>query len=319
MVFQIIPLNVLYNCPYIQVFLLGFNISIFLGFLNILFSKYFISFSKYLKFIYYLMWFMVLYLLLLYILNILGCDLFNTIYLEGEKEVNLDVSVKGNEVDIKDISIKTAGEIAGHIGGAGVFAAGLKVGASLVKNSSLPIGLKIGLTSGTGLLSFLLFNTGKATVKLFENNKLDKFNSENHHIIVNKKEDGEFTAEVTDTGKNDNNFTWNKSPNENELDLDQVLEVLTGCVNINMCIVFILTISIIFLVFKWMSQKHYNLDWTDKIIFGKILKSVIQYFLKTWSNSSSLFGFFGLLIVWFGSIINTIYLKLLLDYLDLFK
>ena len=247
-----IPSNVL---SYFQIFLIGFYFNIILKSLSIFFSKN-------LNIIYYLLLFTVFYYLLLYVLNTLGIDLFNNIiHLEGN-EVTLDVSVKGNEVSIKEVSLKTAGEIAGNIGGAGVFAAGLKAGTTLVKNSSLPIGLKIGLTGGTGLLSFLLYSTGKATVKLFDQNKMANFNKEGHHVIVNKNADGNFTAEVTETGKSDKNFTWNKAPNENEsiLDLDQVLDVLTGCVNINVCIVFILTVSIIFFVFKLLSQKQYNLD-----------------------------------------------------------
>ena len=231
-------------------FLLGiivFNISKFLSVkygLNIYLPIIIINIILLLPIIFYL----------IYYFDILANSpsILPSIYAEDDDKVKIDV--KGLK-----ITLNLLPESLSEIGNIASFNTGLLIATQLIKKSSVPIGVKLGVVLASGAASVFTVNGSVAAVRVFKGtNTENKQAAINYAHIVSTESNskaGEFTAEVTSSGKDIVNC-----PLESGEMYSNIKELLTMTIGLEFCIILLLIYTILLFIFINISKKELNLN-----------------------------------------------------------
>lgn len=102
------------------------------------------------------------------------------------------------------------------------------------------------------------------------------------------------------------------APLEDNEYFSNLIDILDSSFNLYICIFILINLTIIFIIFKSLSDLNYNLDWLSKYKYGKWFQLKIIKILHYWRTSNLVFFYLGLFLIWLFSGINIFFIKYVL-------
>ena len=172
-----------------------------------------------------------------YIFNILvDSGIFQVIHLDDEKSV----TVSNVKLDLSQIW-----EGLSTIGGAAVFSTGAKAASSFITKSGLPPTVKVGFVLASGAASYFTFETSKL---IWKGTQMSTSKPKSVDITIKESNSGSFTA------NSPLEESWNNDYFSN------LVDILSGVLNIQLCVFVLINLIIIFIIMKKISDMHLNLE-----------------------------------------------------------
>lgn len=164
-----------------------------------------------------------------------------------------------------------------------------------------PPTVKLGFVLAGGASSYFTF---KPSQKMWQGTSYSTSEpSGGVDVIIKKAVNGAFEA----TSKNNP-----KSPLENETEFAHLVDIFSDSLNLYICVFIIINLTIVFLFFKFISDRDYNLEWLSKYKYGPTLRTKLIKLLSYWRTSNLIFFYLGMFMIWLFTGINLIFLKYIL-------
>lgn len=261
-------------------------------------------------------------MLILFIIVVFFYFGFDVAYCEdndGDKSelVKGTIEVNNTKIDL-DNSVK-------HVRDGAIFVGGITAGAKLLKNTSLPIGAKLGATIGMGAASLVGFNL---TQKTIATDKKGKVQMEIGNISGNASLKKSKTSENNSSNNDTNNSSSNNSSSDNgsypfkssiednesnNTTISDIIELLNENVNLHLIIIYLIVMLFIFIFMKNINDKYWKFPLIKKLPYGHLIEFYIMKLLKMWSKINNIWIYLILSTILLSNIISLYSLYVIID------
>lgn len=201
---------------------------------------------------------------------------------------------KNITVDNITFDMNRVWEAVSFLGGVAVFKSGIQASSSVLAKSALPSSVKMAFILSGGAASYFTFETSRRIWRASEASKVKPVSVD---VTIKQNSDGKFEAQ---------------SPLEDNEYFSNLIDILDSSFNLYICIFILINLTIIFIIFKSLSDLNYNLDWLSKYKYGKWFQLKIIKILHYWRTSNLVFFYLGLFLIWLFSGINIFFIKYVL-------